>query len=315
MSVPSGTASADAASLPPAVVVTPTAAVVVDPAPPSATVVEIDEGPRRDTSLERLAALPGLVGKEGSHTAGNSPGVNDGASCVIVCSEEFAHARTSTVEPLLPSLSPSESPVTLAASSPSVLAVHPSLAVESVRDLVALAKSRPRELNYSSGSTGAPTHLSAELFKSMAGVDAMHVPYKGAPEIITSVMGGEILFGFPTLATVIPLAKSGKLRVLAVTSEKRHTAMPDVPAIAETVPEFDVVSWFGLVGPARMPAEAIRRIDQEMARLASDSGFKTTMQSKGTDVIGLNSLAFAAFFKKDMQRWKRAVEASGAQVD
>jgi tripartite-type tricarboxylate transporter receptor subunit TctC len=187
--------------------------------------------------------------------------------------------------------------------------------VKNVADLIKLLKASPGKYNYASGGSGTGAHLCAELFKSMAGVDAMHVPYKGAPEIITSVMGGEILFGFPTLATVIPLAKSGKLRVLAVTSEKRHTAMPDVPAIAETVPEFDVVSWFGLVGPARMPSEAIRRIEQEMARLVSDSAFKTTMQAKGTDVVGLNSQAFTAFFKKDMHRWKRAVEASGAQVD
>ncbi|MGV0958993.1 MAG: Bug family tripartite tricarboxylate transporter substrate binding protein [Limnohabitans sp.] len=195
------------------------------------------------------------------------------------------------------------------------LIVNADAPIKTVGELIRKLKAEPGKYNYSSGGSGTGAHLCAELFKSMAGVEAMHVPYKGAPEIITSVLGGDILFGFPTLATAIPLAKSGKLRILGVSSEKRNPALPEVAAISETVPEFDVVSWFGLVGPARMPPEVVRRIDQEMARITGDSVFKSSMQSKGTDVIGLNNLAFNAFFKKDMQRWKRAVEASGAQVD
>jgi len=195
------------------------------------------------------------------------------------------------------------------------LIVNADSPIKTVGELIRKLKAEPGKHNYSSGGSGTGAHLCAELFKSMAGVEAMHVPYKGAPEIITSVMGGDILFGFPTLATVIPLAKSGKLRVLGVTSEKRNPALPEVPAISEMVPEFDVVSWFGLVGPVRIPPEVVRRIDQEMARITSDNVFKSNMQSKGADVIGLNNPAFNAFFKKDMQRWKRAVEASGAQVD
>lgn len=187
--------------------------------------------------------------------------------------------------------------------------------IKNVADLIRLLKSAPGKYNYSSGGSGTGAHLCAELFKSMAGVNAVHVPYKGAPEIITSVMSGDILFGFPTLATTMALVKSGKLRVLGLSSEKRHPSLPDVPAISETVADFDVVSWFGLVGPHHLPQDVVQRLDQEMAKMVGDSSFRASMQAKATDVIGLNTQEFTRFFKKDVLRWKLAVESSGARVD
>jgi len=198
---------------------------------------------------------------------------------------------------------------------PHALIVAADSPLRSVHDLVAMLRSAPGRYNYSSGGNGTGAHLAAELFKSMAGVRAVHIPYRGAPEIITSVMAGDVGFGFPTLATVIPLAKSGKVRVLGVTSEKRNPALPDVPAIGETVNDYAVTSWFGLVGPARLPTEVVRRLDQELPRLLADPTFKASMQAKGTDVVGVGSQDFTAYFRKDLQRWKRAVEASGARVD
>lgn len=198
---------------------------------------------------------------------------------------------------------------------PHALIVAGDSPVRSVQELVALLKSAPGKYNYSSGGNGTGAHLAAELFKASAGVRAVHIPYRGAPEIITSVMAGDVTFGFPTLATVIPLAKSGKVRVLGVTSEKRNPALPDVPAIGEAVNDYAVTSWFGLVGPARLPVEVVRRLDQELPRLLADPVFKAAMQAKGTDVVGQGSAEFSAYFRKDLQRWKRAVEASGARVD
>lgn len=198
---------------------------------------------------------------------------------------------------------------------PHALIVAVDSPVRSVQELVAMLKSAPGKYNYSSGGNGTGAHLAAELFKSVAGVRAVHIPYRGAPEIITSVMAGDAMFGFPTLATVIPLAKSGKLRVLGVTSEKRNPALPEVPAISEAVSDYAVTSWFGLVGPARLPAEVLRRLDQELPRLLADPAFKIAMQAKGTDVLGAGSQEFTAYFRKDLERWKRAVEASGARVD
>lgn len=198
---------------------------------------------------------------------------------------------------------------------PHALIVAGDSPVRSVKELVALLKSAPGKYNYSSGGNGTGAHLAAELFKTTAGVRAVHIPYRGAPEIITSVMAGDVTFGFPTLATVIPLAKSGKVRVLGVTSEKRNSSLPDAPAISEFVPDYAVTSWFGLVGPARLPAEVAKRIDQELPRLLTDPTFKASMQAKGTDVLGSGSHDFTAYFRNDLQRWRRAVEASGARVD
>lgn len=198
---------------------------------------------------------------------------------------------------------------------PHALIVAGDSSIRSVQELVTLLKSAPGKYNYSSGGNGTGAHLAAELFKASTGVRAVHIPYRGAPEIVTSVMAGDVTFGFPTLATVIPLAKSGKVRVLGVTSERRNSSLPDVPAISEIVPDYSVTSWFGLVGPARLPAEVARRLDQELPRLLTDPGFKASMQTKGADVLGSGSQDFTTYFRKDLQRWRRAVEVSGARVD
>lgn len=198
---------------------------------------------------------------------------------------------------------------------PHALIVAADSPVRSVSDLVTLLKTAPGKYNYSSGGNGTGAHLAAELFKAMTRVRAVHIPYRGAPEIITSVLAGDVTFGFPTLATVIPLAKSGKVRVLGVTGERRNPALPDVPAIGETLKDYAVTSWFGLVGPSRLPAEVVRRLDQELPRLLSDPAFRTAMQARGTDVVGTGSQEFTAYFQKDLRRWRQAVEASGARVD
>ncbi len=198
---------------------------------------------------------------------------------------------------------------------PHALIVAADSPVRSVSDLVTLLKTAPGKYNYSSGGNGTGAHLAAELFKSMTGVRAVHIPYRGAPEIITSVLAGDVTFGFPTLATVIPLAKSGKVRVLGVTGERRNPALPEVPAIGETLKDYAVTSWFGLVGPSRLPAEVARRLDQELSRLLSEPNFRASMQARGTDVVGTGSQEFTAYFQKDLRRWRQAVEASGARVD
>lgn len=198
---------------------------------------------------------------------------------------------------------------------PHALIVASDSPFKSVQDLVKAMQASPGKYDYSSGGNGTGAHLAAELFKSMTGTRSTHIPYRGAPSIITSVMAKEVTFGFPTLATVIPLAKAGKVRILGVTSEKRSPLLPDVPAVGETVKDYEVTSWFGLIGPSQLPAEVGRKIDMEMAKMAADPAFKLAMQAAGTDVVGLNNRDFTAYFKKDLLRWKEAVQASGAKVD
>ncbi len=206
-------------------------------------------------------------------------------------------------------------PINMTYTLPHALVVNVDSPLKSVSDLVRMLKAEPGKYNYASGGNGSGAHLCAELFKSMAGVDAVHVPYRGAPEIITSVMGGAALFGFPTLSTAVPLVKGGKIRALGVTGLKRNPAMPNVPPVAETVPGFEVVSWFGVMAPAKFPAEMARRIDQEIQKALADPAFREKVQADGTEIVGLGQAGFPDYLRQDLQKWKRAVELSGAKVD
>lgn len=206
-------------------------------------------------------------------------------------------------------------PVNLTYALPHALIVQADSPLKTVSDLVRKLKAEPGKYNYASGGNGSGAHLCAELFKSMAGVDAVHVPYRGAPEIITSVMGGSALFGFPTLSTAVPLVKSGKIRALGVTGPKRNPALPDVPPVGEAVVGFEVVSWFGVLAPPRFPVDMARRIDQEIQKALADPAFRDRVQADGTEIVGLGHQAFPDYLRQDLQKWKRAVELSGAKVD
>jgi tripartite-type tricarboxylate transporter receptor subunit TctC len=206
-------------------------------------------------------------------------------------------------------------PIHLTYAMPHCLIVQADSPHRSVGDLVKALKGSPGKFNYASGGNGSGAHLCAELFKAMAGVDVVHVPYRGAPEIITAVMGGAALMGFPTLSTAVPLVRSGKVRALGVTGPRGNPALPGVPAVAEAVPGFEVVSWFGILAPAKFPMDLARRIDQEIQKALSDSAFRDKVQSDGTEIVALGSADFPAYLRQDLQKWKRAVEISGAKVD
>jgi tripartite-type tricarboxylate transporter receptor subunit TctC len=206
-------------------------------------------------------------------------------------------------------------PVNLTYAMPHALIVQADSPLKTVADLVRMLRAAPGKYNYASGGNGSGAHLCAELFKAMASVDAVHVPYRGAPEIITSVMGGSALFGFPTLSTAVPLVKSGKIRALGVTGPKRNLAIPEAPPVGEAVPGFEVVSWFGVLAPAKFPAELARRIDTEIQKALADPAFRDKVQTDGTEIVGLGHQAFPDYLKQDLQKWKRAVELSGAKVD
>jgi tripartite-type tricarboxylate transporter receptor subunit TctC len=206
-------------------------------------------------------------------------------------------------------------PINLTYAMPHCLVVQADSPYRSVGDLVRALKGSPGKFNYASGGNGSGAHLCAELFKAMAGVDVVHVPYRGAPEIITAVMGGATLMGFPTLSTAVPLVRSGKIRALGVTGPRGNPALPGVPAVADTVPGFEVVSWFGILAPAKFPTEMARRIDQEIQKALGDSAFRDKVQSDGTEIVGMGAADFPAYLRQDLQKWKRAVEISGAKVD
>jgi len=205
--------------------------------------------------------------------------------------------------------------INLCVAMPHLLVVAADSPVKTVADLIRVFKEGPGKYNYASGGNGSGAHLAAELFKTLAGVDVVHVPYKGAPEVITSVISKAAICGFPTLATAVPQVKGGRLRALGVTGTRRNHALPDVPPIGDTVAGFDFGSWFGLIAPAKTPIEVVRRIDAEIQKAFGDSAFRDKVQADGTEVVNMGHAEFASFIRSDVAKMKRVVELSGARVD
>lgn len=207
-------------------------------------------------------------------------------------------------------------PVSLVVSSPQLLAVHPSVPAKSVKDLIALAKSKPGQLNYASAGVGTSPHLTFELFKSMAGIDVVHVPYKGTGPAITELIAGQVQMMITGVVALMPHVKSGKLRGLGVTSAKRVAALPDLPTVAESgVPTFDVSSWFGVFLPANTPKPIVTKMNQEIRKIVEIPDVRQRLISLGADPATNTPEEFAAYVKSEMARWGKVVRDTGATAN
>jgi tripartite-type tricarboxylate transporter receptor subunit TctC len=207
-------------------------------------------------------------------------------------------------------------PITLVASVPNVLEVNPSLPVKSVQELIAYAKANPGKLDFASSGNGTSIHLSGELFKSMTGVDMLHIPYKGSAAAITDLIGGQANLMFDNLPSSIAYIKSGQLRALAVTTLTRSPALPDVPTINESgVPGFDASSWFGLLAPAGTPKEIVDRLHDEIVKALRTPRLKANLQAQGAEPIGNTPEQFADHIRAEIAKWAKVVKQSGAHVD
>jgi tripartite-type tricarboxylate transporter receptor subunit TctC len=208
------------------------------------------------------------------------------------------------------------SPVSLVGGSPSLLVVHPSLPVRTVKDLVALARAKPGAIVYASAGTGSPGHISTEYFKRAAGIELLHVPYKGASPALTNVLGGEAALYFTSPVAAQPLVQAGRLRQIAVTSAKRFPPLPQVPTIAESgYPQIDIVSWWGLLTPAGVPREIIARLHAETVKSLNASETKDRLAKQGVAVMTNTPDEFATFIRSEIDKWGRMVKASGARLD
>jgi len=207
-------------------------------------------------------------------------------------------------------------PVTLAASSPNILVVHPSLPVNSVAELIALAKAKPGTLNYASGGRGAPTHLAAELFKSMAGVDIVHIPYKGSGPALISLIGGHEQLMFTVAVGGLVHVKAGRLKPLAVTSAKPSALLPGLPTVAASgLPGYESVSIQGLFAPAKTPAAVVQRLQHQVVRVVARAEVKEKFFNAGTEVVGSTPAEFAAAVQADMTAMAKVIQAAGIRAD
>ena len=203
-------------------------------------------------------------------------------------------------------------PVVLTSSAPNVLVVNPVLPVKSVRELIALAKSRPGELNYATSGTGSSGHLASELFKSMAGINIKRINYKGSAQGLTDLVSGEVQLGFSNAATTTPFLKSGRLRALAVGSAERSLLVPGVPTIAESgVPGYEAVSVIGLFAPAKTPANIIARLNQEVVRVLTQPDVKERFLSNGAEAMGGTPEHLDQKIKGEIARMGKVIKEGG----
>jgi tripartite-type tricarboxylate transporter receptor subunit TctC len=207
-------------------------------------------------------------------------------------------------------------PVALIASVPLILAVHPSLPVRSVKDLIALAKRRPGQIDYSSGGNGTPPHLAAELFKTLAKVNMLHVPYKGGPPAITALVSGEVSVMFANTLPAVPHIKSGRLKALAVTSQRRSGAFPELPSVAEAaIPTYSAVQWYGVLAPAGTPRAIIQRLNREIREVLRVDEVREPLLAEGAALADATPEQFREFIKQEAEKWGTVVRQSGAQID
>jgi tripartite-type tricarboxylate transporter receptor subunit TctC len=207
-------------------------------------------------------------------------------------------------------------PIASLASSPNVLAVNPELPVKSVKELIAFAKEKPGQLQYASGGVGGNLHLSAELFKLTAGIDILHVPFKGGGPAIIDVVGGHTKIAFATTITTTPHIRSGKLRALGVGGTSRSPVLPDVPTVAEAgVPGYDVANWIGIVAPAGTPAAIVAKVHGEILAIQDSPEVQKQLSSQGAEVMRMSSREFGDFMVKEMGKWERVVKEGSIKAE
>jgi len=253
-------------------------------------------------------AATGIVGAEIAARA-----APDGHTLVIITAQ--APIVSAMYEKLPYSLLRDFSPISLMASTPFLLVVHPSVAATSVRELIELAKARPGQLRYGSGGSGSPPHLSAEIFKRMTGIDIVHVPYKGVTPALMDTVGGQVHMVISVIPAVLPTVRAGRVRALGVTSANRTPIAPELPTIAETVPGYEFIGWYSLFAPAKTPAGILAKLNAEVVRALKTPEFQERLTALGAEPIGSTQRALAEFLPLQMEKMRKAVKESGARPD
>jgi len=207
-------------------------------------------------------------------------------------------------------------PVSLVASTPNILVVHPSIPARTVKEVIALAKAKPRTLNFASAGVGSSSHLAGELFRILAGADIVHVPYKGAGPAIVDVLSGQVQLYFATMPAAMPHVKSGKLAPVAVTSSRRSQALPDLPTTAEAgVPGYEASTWYGVLAPAHTPAAVIARLHENIVKILAVSETRARLADQGFEPVGNSPEEFGAYIKSEIAKWGKVIGDAGIRPE
>jgi tripartite-type tricarboxylate transporter receptor subunit TctC len=208
-------------------------------------------------------------------------------------------------------------PVTQITSAPNVLVVHPSLPVKSVKELIALAKAKPGQIDYASSGNGSTQHLTGALFASMAGINITHIPYRGSGPVTADLLGGQVMVAFPGIAGMLPHIKTGRLRPLGVTGSKRSPELPNVPTIAEAgIKGYEMVAWFGVSGPKGLPRDIQMKLHGELLKVLKTPEMNKSLQAVGQEPAWQDTPEkFFDFLKVESDKWAKVVKASGAEIN
>ena len=255
---------------------------------------------------------PGATGNIGTEIAARA--APDGYTLLQVATSLATNPALSVKMPFDPIRD--FAPITLLSQSPNLWIVHPSLPARNMRELIALANSRPGEINYSSSGTGSSQHLAGELLKSLAHIDIVHIPYKGSPPALIDLLGGRVVLMCSTIAPAMPLVRSAKLRALAVTSLKRSAAAPEIPTVAQSgLPGYEATAWQGVLAPAGTPREIIVKLNSELVRIVNLPDVRRQLGEQGYEPAGNSPEEFAAYINSEIAKWTRVIKAAGLKAE
>lgn len=271
---------------------------------------QLTERLRQPFVVENRAGASGAIG-----SAAVAQAAPDGYT--LVMGTASSHGINSALQKALPYDAVRDfAPVTVVASTPNIIVVHPGVPAKTLAELLAMARAKPGQVNFGSTSPGGSPHMSAELLKMMAGVDMVHVPYKGASPMLTDLMGGQIQVGFDNLPSTIAFVRSGKLRALAVTTAQRWPGAPDIPTVAESgVPGYEVSGWFGLLAPAGTPRAVLDALQSAIAQAVRAPEVASQLRGLGAEPVANRPEAFAQQIRADVEKWRGVAKATGVTLE
>jgi tripartite-type tricarboxylate transporter receptor subunit TctC len=289
---------------------------IVVPFPPGGPVDVVAHivGPKLGERLGQSVTIDNVAGDDGiigSNIVANSP--PDGYTLLLASSTHTVHPGTYSKLPF--DTEKAFAPISLLAASQLILVVNPSLPVDSVEELLAYARSHPRMLRYASGGLGGPTQLAFVLFKITTGAEIIHAPYDGGAAALNAVANDEAQVMLAPLVTALPMVQDGRLRALAVSGAHRAPAAPELPTIAETLPGFTAVAWFGVLAPAGTPAAVIARLSAEFDRIIHEPDTEKQLAAIGGEPVGGSPASFAAFIHQEITRWIRVAKEAGIRIE